>query len=204
MFSNFARRTPNLFFFQAEDGIRDLRMSRGLGDVYKRQTLGGIKTIELICKKYEVESSLLGEEEKLVNGISEVVWNHTTLHMRSKDKNWTYLQMLLPLDDELELINFFRKKWGRKVLWHLEAVSQQGSPRLAALPVLKWNGIDELNEIMEDCKKLGAFIFNPHVLTVEGGGLGVVDADQVKAKLKFDPKGLLNPGKLEGLSLIHI
>ena len=25
------------FFFQAEDGIRDLRMSRGLGDVYKRQ-----------------------------------------------------------------------------------------------------------------------------------------------------------------------
>ncbi|GAB5781473.1 hypothetical protein JMUB7526_28500 [Staphylococcus aureus] len=26
-------------FFQAEDGIRDLRMSRGLGDVYKRQEL---------------------------------------------------------------------------------------------------------------------------------------------------------------------
>ena len=34
------------FFFQAEDGIRDLVRSRGLGDVYKRQalemaTLGG-------------------------------------------------------------------------------------------------------------------------------------------------------------------
>ena len=30
------------FFFQAEDGIRDLVRSRGLGDVYKRQgdTLG--------------------------------------------------------------------------------------------------------------------------------------------------------------------
>ena len=27
------------FFFQAEDGIRDLVRSRGLGDVYKRQTL---------------------------------------------------------------------------------------------------------------------------------------------------------------------
>ena len=163
-----------------------------------QSTLGGIKTIELICKKFKVESTLLGEEEKLVNGISEVVWNHTTLHMRSRDKNWTYLQMLLPLNNELELINFLKKKWGRKVLWHLEAVSQQGSPRLAAWPVLKWNGIDELNEIMDDCKKHGAFIFNPHVLTVEGGGLGVVDADQVKAKLKFDPKGLLNPGKLEG------
>ena len=28
------------FFFQAEDGIRDLVRSRGLGDVYKRQRVG--------------------------------------------------------------------------------------------------------------------------------------------------------------------
>ena len=28
-----------VFFFQAEDGIRDLVRSRGLGDVYKRQLL---------------------------------------------------------------------------------------------------------------------------------------------------------------------
>ena len=30
------------FFFQAEDGIRDLVRSRGLGDVYKRQEMYGI------------------------------------------------------------------------------------------------------------------------------------------------------------------
>ena len=29
--------TAYVFFFQAEDGIRDLVRSRGLGDVYKRQ-----------------------------------------------------------------------------------------------------------------------------------------------------------------------
>ena len=29
------------FFFQAEDGIRDLVRSRGLGDVYKRQDVNG-------------------------------------------------------------------------------------------------------------------------------------------------------------------
>ena len=28
-----------MFFFQAEDGIRDAQESRGLGDVYKRQVL---------------------------------------------------------------------------------------------------------------------------------------------------------------------
>ena len=31
------RIIKKIFFFQAEDGIRDLYMSRGLGDVYKRQ-----------------------------------------------------------------------------------------------------------------------------------------------------------------------
>ena len=163
-----------------------------------QSTLGGIKTIELICKKYRVKSFLLGEEDQLSNGISEVVWNHTTLHMRAKDKNWTYLQMLLPLNKELELINALKEKWGSNVLWHIEAVSQQGVPRLAALPVLKWHSEERLNQIIDSCKKLGAIIFNPHVLTVEGGGLGVIDSDQVKAKIKFDPKGLLNPGKLEG------
>ena len=30
-----------MFFFQAEDGIRDLVRSRGLGDVYKRQAAVG-------------------------------------------------------------------------------------------------------------------------------------------------------------------
>ncbi len=30
------------FFFQAEDGIRDRSVSRGLGDVYKRQDYSGI------------------------------------------------------------------------------------------------------------------------------------------------------------------
>ena len=29
--------TSKIFFFQAEDGIRDRSPSRGLGDVYKRQ-----------------------------------------------------------------------------------------------------------------------------------------------------------------------
>ena len=33
----YPKSRPQLFFFQAEDGIRDQPRSRGLGDVYKRQ-----------------------------------------------------------------------------------------------------------------------------------------------------------------------
>ena len=35
------------FFFQAEDGIRDLVRSRGLGDVYKRQSLDDLQQTEI-------------------------------------------------------------------------------------------------------------------------------------------------------------
>ena len=51
-----------------------------------------------------------------------------------------------------------------------------------------------MDELISDCKKVGAVLFNPHVITVEDGGLGVVDTDQVEAKRSFDPNGLLNPG----------
>ncbi len=33
------RRQRRFFFFQAEDGIRDVERSRGLGDVYKSKNL---------------------------------------------------------------------------------------------------------------------------------------------------------------------
>jgi len=163
-----------------------------------QSNLGGVKTIEMICKKNKLNLEHLGREDELDHGISDLVWNHTTLQMRAKDKQWTYLQMLLPLNEEFKLIKSLRDKYGKELLWHLEAVSQQGVPRLAALPLLRWNDEKQLNEIMEYCRSLGAIIFNPHVLTVEGGGLGVTDADQVKAKQNYDPKGLLNPGKLAG------
>ena len=50
-----------VFFFQAEDGIRDLVRSRGLGDVYKRQELalfGGI----VACGMPEVEMTSIARE----------------------------------------------------------------------------------------------------------------------------------------------
>ena len=165
-----------------------------------KTTLGGSKTIEYICQRHKLEVLNLGNESELENDISDLVWNHTTLQMRAKDKNWTYLQMLLPLGEEYQFVNYFKSKYNNKILWHLEAVCQQGVPRIAALPVLKWNNENELNGIIDKCRKHGAIIFNPHVLTVEEGGLGVIDADQVKAKLEYDPKGLLNPGKLKGWS----
>ena len=46
------------YCFQAEDGIRDLVRSRGLGDVYKRQVFCG----------HQVLSSIQGTREVLLTG----------------------------------------------------------------------------------------------------------------------------------------
>ncbi|MEB3308221.1 MAG: FAD-binding oxidoreductase [Cyanobacteriota bacterium] len=129
--------------------------------------------------------------------LRELTWNHTTLHWRRPHPDWTYLQMLLPQPEE-PCLQALRERWGENVLWHLEAVRQAGSPRLACLPLLRWQGPERLADLMADCRELGAFLFNPHVITVEDGGLGVIDADQVAAKAAYDPAGLLNPGKLRG------
>jgi FAD/FMN-containing dehydrogenase len=131
------------------------------------------------------------------NGLRELTWNHTTLHMRAVDPSWTYLQMLLP-EPELPAMHLLKQRWGDNLLWHLELVRQQGAQRIAALPLVRWSGEDQLDRLMHECREVGAVIFNPHVITVEDGGLGVIDGDQVAAKQRFDPAGLLNPGKLRG------
>ena len=129
--------------------------------------------------------------------LRELTWNHTTLHWRSHHPDWTYLQLLLP-QPEGACIEALRARWGSDLLWHLEAVRQQGCPRLAALPLLRWRDGEQLRAVMEHARSLGAVIFNPHVITVEDGGLGVIDGEQVAAKQAYDPAGLLNPGKLRG------
>lgn len=129
--------------------------------------------------------------------LRELSWNHTTLHARAKEPGWTYLQLLLP-QPEGEAIEALRQRWGEDLLWHLEAVRQQGVARLAGLPLVRWHGEGLLHELMDQVRELGGVIFNPHVITVEDGGLGVIDADQVAAKVAHDPQGLLNPLKLRG------
>ena len=67
------------FFFQAEDGIRYLVRSRGLGDVYKRQTLN--TELALAAK---IEAMLFVSAEpvpvaQLATALDAVSYTHLTL-----------------------------------------------------------------------------------------------------------------------------
>ena len=49
------------FFFQAEDGIRDLVRSRGLGDVYKRQEVGGV-LVGVVEARLQIVLAAIGQD----------------------------------------------------------------------------------------------------------------------------------------------
>ena len=59
------------FFFQAEDGIRDLVRSRGLGDVYKRQSIPCFYFSSIFCSEID---SFEREAWLFVNGRFRKLW----------------------------------------------------------------------------------------------------------------------------------
>ena len=67
------------FFFQAEDGIRDLVRSRGLGDVYKRQPLMPVTRAEWGAIMRAMSGAAAGREWALRVTITSVSYTHLTL-----------------------------------------------------------------------------------------------------------------------------
>ena len=68
-----------LFFFQAEDGIRDLVRSRGLGDVYKRQGLWNraLSEVEILSLYNGCTLSII--ENPIDQSVNAVSYTHLTL-----------------------------------------------------------------------------------------------------------------------------
>ena len=57
-------RCVTFFFFQAEDGIRDLVRSRGLGDVYKRQVSRITEAFRV--EYYKLVKRILDEQDQVI------------------------------------------------------------------------------------------------------------------------------------------
>ena len=67
------------FYFQAEDGIRDLVRSRGLGDVYKRQDeRGASRRLRRWAAAIDRSSVHVGGEAALLR-LTPVSYTHLTL-----------------------------------------------------------------------------------------------------------------------------
>ena len=129
--------------------------------------------------------------------LSDYTWNHTTLWAMKADANWTYLQAGFSPAECLKQFRLLRTRYGQEILFHIEFMKNgEGVVIPGAIPLVYFTGEDRLNEMISYCREIGVFIANPHVNSVEDGGRFRADNIQLKAKQKYDPRGLLNPGKM--------
>ena len=131
--------------------------------------------------------------------IVETTWNHTTLHAMKADKSLTYIQTGFPAGPHVRLAKELRRALGDEVHTHLEFIrSKEGAMTCSGLQLVRYSSDERLNEIMQIHRDHGVYVANPHVYLVEDGKQGQINPDVVATKLRFDPAGLLNPGKLRG------
>ena len=129
--------------------------------------------------------------------LSDYTWNHTTLWAMRADEAYTYLQCGFNPDTVRDQIRQLRERFGQEILFHMEFM-KGGDGRVfpGAIPVVYYTTEERLNEMIDFCREIGVWVANPHVNNVEGGGRYRPDNVQLLAKLRYDPKGLLNPGKM--------
>ena len=138
------------------------------------------------------------EVAKTNRTLMEFTWNHTTLHALKVDKTLTYLQSSFVPGQHVQQITEMQKLFGDEVLMHTEFLRNlDGLLTCSALQLVRFTTEARLQEIMALHRTHGVRINDPHVFIVEDGKAGGALAPEVVAmKHRFDPHGLLNPGKL--------
>ncbi|AJY74475.1 FAD-binding oxidoreductase [Paenibacillus beijingensis] len=135
------------------------------------------------------------EQYRKTIGLSDFTWNHTTLWALKTDPSLTYLQAGFHPVDFLGQIGQIKEKFGDEVLMHLEFMRSGGVVVPAALPIVRYTTHERLYEIIGYFRSIGVSINDPHTWMLEMGGRGQLEA-MLAAKRSNDPRGLLNPGKL--------
>ena len=139
------------------------------------------------------------EVKKSNRTLAEYTWNHTTLHALKVDKTFTYIQSNFVAGRHVEQARKMYQLLGDEVPVHLEFIrNRDGQMTCSGLQLVRYSTEARLNQIMQLHRDHGVHINNPHVYVVEDGKQGQVNPDVVASKLRFDPQGLLNPGKLRG------
>jgi len=133
--------------------------------------------------------------------ILEYTWNHTTLHALKVDKTLTYIQSAFDPHRKIEQVQALERLLGDEVLMHLEFLrNREGLFSCIGLQLVRYTSDARLDEVMRLYREHGVVINNPHVWRVEDGKAAALAPGIVESKQRYDPLGLLNPGKLRSWS----
>lgn len=130
----------------------------------------------------------------------ECGWNHTTLQaLKHEPGVWSYLQVAYPRPFDPALALRQQERYGDELYFHHEMARMDGEVQIFAIPLLRWTSRERTYEIIREMESRdGCTIFDPHVITIEDGGMKQIDGAQIAFKKLADPHGLMNPGKTRG------
>ncbi|MBL8340339.1 MAG: FAD-binding oxidoreductase [Rubrivivax sp.] len=151
------------------------------------------------------------EVKRLNRTLVEYCWNHTTLQALKLDKNLTYLQARFDPLRQKQQVLALHDKLSPEVMLHLEYIRlTDGRYTCSSLPVVRFTTEERLAQLAAAFEAEGVTINNAHTHLLEDGGklrdmdrsaLGAAQRMAAEAatamKQRFDPLGLLNPGKLK-------
>jgi FAD/FMN-containing dehydrogenase len=166
---------------------------------------GVTETLNARADKFSGSLDWFNPSEKYHTGsfaLSDFSWNHTTLWAMKTDPGITYTQARFESEKLLEQTRKIKAKFGDEFLLHLEFIRERladgGVLVAASLPLIRYSTLERLFEIQAFLEEIGVQVADPHTYYLDGDSRwsGDVVLEGIK---RFNPKGLLNPGKLRVL-----
>ncbi len=94
-----------------------------------------------------------------------------------------------------------RQRYGLNFLLHIEFMKVGGRVIPASIPVVRFTTEQRLNDMIAYCREIGVSVSNPHTCMVDAGAPMDPSDPKIAAKHNYDPRSLLNPGKINGYPL---
>jgi hypothetical protein len=125
--------------------------------------------------------------------IASMSYNHTTHRVRKLRPELTHLQCMGPgltrrRDEVAAMVP--------ESLIHLEGFLTPGGRDWVSMLFLRYDGADALYDQMARLADVGVYVDDPHTWVLHHGRVDLIR----QAAARFDPEGLLNPGKLPALA----
>jgi len=128
--------------------------------------------------------------------VSDFSYNHTTLWAKRADPGLTYLQVGFDRDGVMAQIAQIKRRFPEEIWIHVEYMRVGGVVVPRSLPIVRFTSRERMEEIVAFLEAIGAPVRHPHSPRLDTSRNKHI-ASVLSAKRRWDPRGLLNPGKLE-------
>jgi FAD/FMN-containing dehydrogenase len=132
--------------------------------------------------------------------LSDFTFNHTTLWAIKADPSWTYLQCGFDSARVHEQYAGLKARLGDDCVIHIEILKARDGRGLlvGSIPVVRFTSEERLLEVKAIFRELGLRIDDPHCCILARPNTA---EHLARAKHAYDPKGLMNPGKIRNYPL---